>query len=38
MSSQIDRRLTFVVLEDHALVREGLERGLVDRFPQLNFA
>ena len=38
MSAQGERILTFVVLEDHALVREGLERGLVDRFPQLNCA
>ena len=38
MDQETGRTPTFVVLEDHVIVREGLERGLIDRFPRVDFA
>ncbi|MCX6425016.1 MAG: response regulator transcription factor [Actinobacteria bacterium] len=38
MEQETGRAPTFVVLEDHVIVREGLERGLIDRFPRVDFA
>ena len=38
VGQETGRTPTFVVLEDHVIVREGLERGLIDRFPRVDFA
>ncbi len=38
MDQETGRTPTFVVLEDHVIVREGLERGLVDYFDRVEFA